>query len=443
MRLTGLDLKTSSEYGTHVVVPPISQVKTKILGLVRASVTEAVTFATSALIIYPVIARRLFWRLTIFVAKLFYNMPRSQGSPVGIQPLHWMFLVKSYYFTFLLLIIWDCSNLAFSVLMSQQPLKGGNALTNASKDPTGSLILGLKTKQEVPKSFAFWELMLIGRRFPERRKAIFDGIEREGGASWTQILNASLGVVIAIQKRIDTLPAPEQAIALTLAAKKQEELQRLPRITSSSLKHDSIFTPSPKPSRTAVVMKNLGQSPDSMPNARRSARETIEWSKDSTIRNDSAKAYVLEMLRWPFFSLFRQPFASRVSAVIFGAPYSDISIIIDAIDSVTRLSIASLREDSLGKVQGDVPRIVRTYTTTIQKMQRYLAQTKPHWTDVHFDGSREVRDVDVVVRCLQDNLRELLSAFSLYLEDVGVTGEELMHARAATGNGQEMQQSGK
>ena len=73
-----------------------------------------------------------------------------------------------------MLILWECSNLAFSVLISQEPLKGGKPLTDASKDPTGSLILGLKTKQEVPKTFAFWELMLIGERFPERRRAIFD-----------------------------------------------------------------------------------------------------------------------------------------------------------------------------------------------------------------------------------------------------------------------------
>jgi nucleoporin NDC1 len=48
---------------------------------------------------------------------------------------------------FLLIMLWEVGNTAFSAYVAQPPLKNDRPITYESKDPNGSLLTGLKGKK--------------------------------------------------------------------------------------------------------------------------------------------------------------------------------------------------------------------------------------------------------------------------------------------------------
>ena len=53
--------------------------------------------------------------------------------------------------SFLLMFLWEFTNAAYSAYISQDPLKKGKSLTDDSKDPNGSLIIGMRSKKGFAK----------------------------------------------------------------------------------------------------------------------------------------------------------------------------------------------------------------------------------------------------------------------------------------------------
>jgi nucleoporin NDC1 len=441
--------ETPSDHGAHVVTSPFEQIKNNIVSVLRISAYRIAFVGFASPFIYWGLMRQFAWSWTVSFAKLLWNLPRSQSHATGIPPYHYLLILRSIYSGFLLMFMWESSNLLFTAFTSEEPLKLDKTLTEASKDPNGSLLSGLKAKKELTRTFAFWELMLISERFPERRKAIFDGLEREGGSTWIQILSASLEVIGGLKARIDA----SQKGAVDAAPETWEpvEIQTLPILTEPP-KDDNIFLGHPRPTNKSEwvkryaneVVKEHGLHPDWTSPVKQKAMSVIGNRRPSEHPTTLFYQRLAQLLRSPAGALFRKTFQRRAATVILGSPYSEVPLIIDAIDSITRLLICSLKEDNYGKVQADVPQVVRTFTSTINSIKNYLAETPPHWTDVYFEEEKEVpEDVKLVLNCLEDRLGELLSAFSLYLKDVGVTGEELVAAKEAAGGGSEMVQTGR
>jgi nucleoporin NDC1 len=373
-----------------------------------------------------------------------------------------------------LVFLWQTTNLFFSTFISKEPLKRGQPLTADTKDPTGSLLDGLKAKKEVVKTFAFWELCFISQRLPDRRKAIFSDIDRIGGSAWSQILNASTNTISGITTRIDVYKKPPSS---TKAQTVQPPIQTLPRLTKPP-KEDNIFAPSPKPTSRQekleealrATAKSYGQAPDWTPIARAKARDmfgrasTVVLSPDRKqkllgaaqelkLLTEPSKSqpsslgrtfpFFLRVLRSPLAKPFRQTYARRLRAIVLGTPYGELSPIVDAIESLTRLLTASLTEDTFGKVQTDVPAVVHLFTQTIIALQDFMnGGLDIHWTDVQFPSTsgpvaqsqaRRVPEVEVVLEALKSSLAELLAAFRLYLGEVGLAGKDLRLARQAAG----------
>lgn len=459
--ITNRKPEASSEQGTHVVVSPFKQIKRQIPVVLRSSGIRVVLSVLSGWFVYWLLLRQFAWGWTVFFAKLVYDLPRSQAHATGIPPYHIYLIFRSMLSSFLLMLLWESSTLLFTAFATEEPLKLGRPLTDASKDPNGSLLNGLKSKKELPRTFAFWELMLISERFPDRRKAIFDGLDREGGSTWKQLLAASLEVINGMNTRIETfqnletpiVPDPDQVV----------EIQVLPKLLADRdplIEEKPILAKGAKPSnkreRAQKIVKKIavayGKEPDWTESVRQNAKTGLEWGVDQAVSNETkqqllsgnilslVQQWAAPILRLPVGAPFRSTFDHRTEAVILSTPYSQVAPIIDAIDSISRLLICSLKEDTYGEVQADVPLVVRTFTVTIEIIKGFIATAPPHWTEVYFTDRkrRPSEPVQLVLRCLEDRLGELLGAFSLYLEDVGVTGEELLAARIAAGEGVEM-----
>ncbi|WEW55513.1 hypothetical protein PRK78_000944 [Emydomyces testavorans] len=436
--------------------------------------------------------RKRAWNITLSFAKMFWNFPRSAQDPPGIiPPLHISLLLRSALSGFLLIILWQTSNFLFSVFLGQAPLKKGLPLTNSAKDPNGSLINGLKAKKGPVITFALWELCLISQQFPDRRKGIFVDIDRQGGSAWSQVFSAATAVIKGITTRITEFQtAPPGTAAISAPENKEMSqstsdngaVQSLPRLAAAP-KDDNIFLTKPRgntgPEKFEAafgsVAKRYGQSPNWTPTAKAKARQILDRASamvlaperkrmittsaqelkllanptiDTTQAGSSSAAIhplLRRFLRSPLGMPFRRPYARRLRQVILGSPYEQIAAIIDATEALTRLLVASLAEDQFGKVQNDVPAVVRLFTETILSLEAFVSEKglNVHWTDIDFPANavdeetkrnaRKVDEVELVLCALKSGLSELLAAFRLYLREVGVVGDDLRLARQAAG----------
>ena len=158
-----------------------------------------------------------------------------------------------------------------------------------------------------------------------------------------------------------------------------------------------------------------------------------------------ANGTVVKFLQTPPGEPFRQTFARRVCAVVFGTPHSRRINIIHASKSLSALCAASLKEDDYGQVASQsIALVIKTYTTTILEVEQFVAGSKPSWTDVDFRegserfgvrGDRRVEAVEVVLGVLRAGLEEVLLAFGEYAGAVGVGRKELREAREAVARG--------
>ena len=187
-----------------------------------------------------------------------------------------------------------------------------------------------------------------------------------------------------------------------------------------------------------TISKSLGQSPPrSSPTASKllakaenavlTPKQKEEVAKDGVpaLFRDWATWFLQTNFGWPF----RQEYRRKIANVVLGSPYGDIGIIVDAIDSLTRLAVCSLQEDKYGNVQRDVKKIIQTLTTTVIKLEKFKKSIGVHWTDV--EKKQESPEVDAVLAALKGGLNQLIEAFGNYSEDLRLSQSEMRMAREA------------
>ncbi|EKV19713.1 Nuclear envelope protein, putative [Penicillium digitatum PHI26] len=464
---------------THPVLPTSKYLRGALLPELAAGAFRSITVAGASLVIYPMFFRSFAWSWSLYFAKLFWSFPRSAAEPQSFIPsIFPYFFFKTLIPGAMLVLSWQTANLFYSVFIGKEPSKRGQPLTTEAKDPNGSLLSGLKARKEIVKTFALWELSLISQRVPDRRKAIFNDIEREGGSAWSQVLACTTDVIKAINTRIEESKNPAPVTNSLPQTKKSEPvLQILPRL-SEPIKDENIFTTAPKAASRqdkfgdafSSAAKSFGQSEDWTPTARARVRDAFDRASSAMLSPEQKQKYLgstqkfkllaggpyashtpkdmnpilARILRSPIGQPLCQTYAQRLSSIVLGTPESSLSLIVDAVESLTRLLIASLAEDPYGKVQADVPSVVRLLTRTVLTLDAFAHQggLDAHWTDINFPPSsdpqaqavaRRIPDVEIVLSALRDGLKDLLAAFRPYLRDIGIAGKDLRLAKEAAG----------
>jgi nucleoporin NDC1 len=313
--------------------------------------------------------------------------------------------------------------------------------------------MALTDLTDLTQAFAFWELAYIAERFQGRRKVIFEDIDRQGGSVWSQILTICLEIITGIDKRI----AEYEGTALK--AKMEEPVPEQPRIgkplKDGISKSGDLFQSTPRPkSRGAgaieyfdTISKSLGQSPPrpsqaaskllvKVENAVFSPKQNEQVAKDGMpgLLREWATWFLQTKLGW----LFRQEYRRRIAKVVLGSPYGDAGIIVDAVDSLTRLAVCSLQEDKYGNVQRDVKKIIQTLTATVTKLEKFRTSIGVHWTDV--EKKQDSPEVDTVLDALKSGLNQLIDAFGNYTEDLRLSQSEMRLAREAATPAPEMEE---
>lgn len=287
-----------------------------------------------------------------------------------------------------------------------------------------------------------WELALIARDFPERRKAIYEDIERKDGPTWSQVYKICLDVLKSIETNVadsGTTPPPPEPIK---AFPEEEKKKR----TTDPPKDDDIFVSVPQRNdlRTRVEkgISQVATSPGRGSQLSPMAKKAAETAKQQLVRMQveaTGTADTQSLLRdlagrvlrsgagWPF----RQHYRRRLAHVVLGAPYGEPSLYVNAACALSLLAVHSLREDKYGHVQRDVAAVVRALTGVVKKLEKFRAELPTHWTDV--EGRRECPEVDEVLDALRDALRRLIEAFGPYARDLRLSLADMRHAREAAG----------
>lgn len=287
-----------------------------------------------------------------------------------------------------------------------------------------------------------WELSYIGRDFQDRRKAIFEDIDRKDGPMWSQVYSICLEIVKSITTRVDEYG--KQPVVPQLETKQEEPKAR----TTAPPKDEAIFRrqPSNKSMRSEVehAIDQVARSPGKTPMSRLSpmAKKTWKKAKDSVLTEGQQNAFRPESMAGQFRQLalkvlqndkigpfFRQEYGRRLTVAILGTPSAELALYVNAVDVLGSLAVNSLGEDKFGNVHRDVPTIIRTFTNTIRKLDDFRASFPLHWTDV--EAKKECPEVDALLDALRSALGKLIVEFEPYRNDLRLTLTDLRLAKEA------------
>ena len=427
---------------THKLVPISKAMQNAIPNIIqRCAVTSTVIAATGPFI-YALFLRQTFWSWHLKFTKLVYSLPRSDARPTGYPPSNPRFMLHSFGVGFLLMLTWEMTSFWFSTFLSQEPLKKDQPLSTGGKDPNGTLITGLKANRDLVKTFAFWELVMIAQKFPERRKVIFADIGREDGQAWGQMLSAALDVVQGVNTRIEAAATKPKSIEKPHSPDAME-IDSLPSI-APAIQEKPIFAKAPPPQTRAQEIeayidwgaKRIGQSNHPFEPPISKWREMLRYVTPAGISTEDLTLGALGKYLWshlqvsPIGWFFRTSFERQVNTVILGSPYGSAAVVVDAIEAMTRILVASLSEDIYGKAISGVPSTVRLFTSTINVIETFVQNVKEEPTE-----DTDIEEVETILARLKAGLAELLSAFQLYLTDQGLSAADHRQAQNASASG--------
>ncbi|KAI1089981.1 nucleoporin protein Ndc1-Nup [Rostrohypoxylon terebratum] len=415
----------------------------EILRIIIESGTLSITVSIINYLAVYHFVRRSAWGWALYFFRIFYSLPKSNIPPAQAPWSFWM-LGRSIWAGFLLCLLWSLGNAVFRLQLGKAPLKNSQPLSAESKDPNGSLLNGLKSKKPRVSAFALWELALIAQDFDDRRRSIFQDIDRKDGPMWSQIYVTCLDIIKSLEMRIDNYgkpPAPPVAQAAVTPPQPAARIVPPP-------KTDDVWAPAPPQSglRNSIgraaksIVGSSGQTPAEiyLPGAKKKAQEAAEHFLTEEQRKALSpqgfstlfQGLLLRVLIVPIIGeWFQQTFDHRLTVVILGQPYGELSIYINAAYALSKLSVSSLTEDQFGNVQRDVPTIIRTFTGVIKKLEMFRDNFPVHWTDV--SHKRECHQVDELLDALKEGLGELIAAFGQYSADLRLTRAEMRLAREA------------
>lgn len=274
-------------------------------------------------------------------------------------------------------------------------------------------------------------------------------------------MNACVAVIQGINIRMADYQNPPSTTPTPLM-EQQNQVQSLPRLSAPLRQAQITVNPLPPAgsreriqSNIGTVAKSLGQSPSSAsskssisplsPRAKQylgtARNKLLTQGQQEAISPASLKSqfndYLMQFLRSPAGLPFRQTFRRRLCAVVLGTPYSELSVIVDAIDALTSSAAASLEEDNFGTVQKDIPGLLRTLVNTTTRLESFVNGFAVHWTDVDFPETtgqgRRVEDVERVLDSLRTGLRKMVGAFGDYAVELGLGPAEMRIARDVAG----------
>ena len=266
-----------------------------------------------------------------------------------------------------------------------------------------------------------------------------------------------LGNILAISNRVAEFQNPKTN---SVVPPQQTVIESLPSISSASVRKENIFSNVQVPmtarekieSNLGSIAKSYGESPQPakplkfLESQRAEGEKYLGVARQKLLTEDQQRnwtssglltrcnVHLLHFLHSKLGYPFRQTFRRRVCVVVLGSPISELGPIIDSVNALTALAVASLTEDNYGRVAKDVALLIRAFVSVIQSVEGFVERLPAHWTDVEFsDSDRRVEEVDLVVWSMKVGLKEMVEAFGEYAAELGLTEREMRIAKRVAG----------
>lgn len=281
---------------------------------------------------------------------------------------------------------------------------------------------------------------MIARDFPERRKALYEDLDRKDGPAWSQVYSICLDVLKSLETNIGNYGKAPQPMAAPVAQPVEEKVR-----TTAPLREDPIYLAGPSRRRdfrseveraVTNVAVAPGQGSHLSPFAKRTVdaakHQLLEVQKAATGTDDTAgliRSWAMKGLHKWVGIPFRQEYRRRMLNAVLGGPYGEPSLYINAAYALSQLTSHSLQEDKYGNVQRDIATIIRTLTNVTKKLEKFKAGFEVHWTDV--EGVKECPEVDAILEALREALSTLITEFGRYARDLRLTLTDMRLAREA------------
>lgn len=428
--LSSLPLNKSKDNNRTGIGNINAQLAAEAPGMLKRAGLYSAVVNISAPFFYHSIFRNAFWSWHITWARLFANIPRSEQNP-PTSPYLGSAMLWGFVFSCILSLTWQFNIMLFRLYMLQQPVRNGVPLSALSKDPNGTLLNGLSAKSQVVKTLAFWELDVIAKTSPDRRKNIFGDFERPGqGPIFTSMMSAALAVIQSIPARIDEMENPTSMKPPTEPYTNPADdpsIERLPRILPSSKAAQNQIYQEPVTNAVSKTVKTLGSSTDLYPSPKqvRALADKVPGIYSSVEQGVKQQPMVSVALKY----MATSP-TCMINSAILGSPVANPDLITLAVSSSTALLVASLTEDAFGKAVQCVPSTVQCFASAIFAIEGFV---KKHTNggDVSATTNDELRDMLRLHQTLKGAMKELLDKFRLFLNDVGLSIRDLNEAQKA------------
>ncbi|KAF2642417.1 hypothetical protein P280DRAFT_447789 [Massarina eburnea CBS 473.64] len=437
-------------------VEPWVAIKQSVKSMARTAVPIVILTSFGATTLYFMLFRSFFWSNYYSLARRVVSLRRT-SSPFGLPPFAPLFM-KFFTEGFLLVSLWQFVNNAFSIYISQAPLKIDpihktlKPITSDSKDPNGSLLSGLKMKTDTVKAIALWELALITDRFPERRKTIYGELERKPVATFKQVTDICLAEIRLLISRLNIALDPKyQSEDAQVQKPTPGPISLVPQIGQplTDAPIQGLGAKREKRDELSAFTSSIAKNFSSPENSKQAyARRGIQLGEEGITAGAAAvntkvagwwPTVVSTYIGYPF----RHSLRRTTSLIVTGAPYSRISLLCNSITALTNLTMSSLREDDCGRFSNQVPEMIRVFTTALKKLEEYMASLTVHWSDVETLAKPEeermkVPEVELVRECLKDGLEKILRNFGEFLLSMGLSRGEIAEAKRLAARGPEM-----
>lgn len=130
-------------------VSPRTQILSKLQPVIAICLLQTVVTVPLATTLYFVLFRESAWSWGYSFAKAIASISAAEGP--GRFPNLLDTASRLFVYQFGLVALWKFINITFDAFVGQEPLKLDKPLTDDSKDPNGSLLVGLRAKKEIPR----------------------------------------------------------------------------------------------------------------------------------------------------------------------------------------------------------------------------------------------------------------------------------------------------
>ncbi|KAI8577581.1 hypothetical protein K450DRAFT_301851 [Umbelopsis ramanniana AG] len=402
-------------------------VKSEIATIAHNSAQFSFRVIVGNYILYLVFRRTIYWH-GAHIAGLFTKMLDTPIVSFGWFNVY-LFL-QLYLSGVLTTFSWDLFDQLYDIFLTQPLL-----VSQLATDANSCLLSGLQMHQKpFIQALSYSELARISKSEPARRATIYNDIGTDNGISaWKKISQECMktidevkNTVIAEYKRPDIIPSPIKN-RLDIVAEKTLNIKRISPIEQEMLtsrvsrKPIMAYQDEDVEDRTGDILRSIAELPKMLP-VTHSKATTVADSfnlEDPKKELEGWLARIHGYIRqWPIWNqVFARGLVRKVQSLF---PSSQITLY--AIESLSNLTSASLKEDEFGLVQRDIPAVIDCMLGCLQEVESLMYNPPASYSALtaSSDSRITIREPLQIINALKSGLYQIIIEFEPYLSEFKV-----------------------